>query len=259
MDALTEIPTITKLRLTEDFGTVWRDVRFDNFTTIVDMTIDASTGYYIESSLPNFMVNNPCLERLSIKFCPSYGRLGWSLDISYVFGELKAPIALKHLELLGRWKLSSNDCLAYLPHLDSLCISHDDDKGKSLQLLLSSIRHPLRRLSLPNGMQDDAEVFDFLKTYPGLEEFSVGPPGWKATDDQLRDALANHAHSLTKLTWEQSMFTCSEFDVAAVSQLKRLQSLSISLTSSMKNLVIGEVLVSTAVCPIVLNKPRPAN
>ena len=248
------MPSITALRLTEDFGTVWRDIRFDLFTTIVDLSIDASTGYFIEHNLPNFMVNNPCLERLCIKFFPGYGRLGWSLDLSYLFSEVKAPMALIHLELHGRWKLSSSSCMAYLPCLSSLCLSEDDDGGKSMCALLSSLSQPLRRLALPNGAREGGcqdSIFQHLQSYSGLSEFTVGPSGLPSSTGRLRDALSPHRDSLTKLTWEPAMFTCHDFDFAAISQLRNLQSLSITLISSMKNLVMGEVVIATAVCLVL--------
>ncbi|KIY68516.1 hypothetical protein CYLTODRAFT_443310, partial [Cylindrobasidium torrendii FP15055 ss-10] len=248
MDTLTEMPSINTLRLTEDFGTVWRDIRFDRFTSIVDLSIEASTGYFIEQNLPNFMVNNSGLERLCIKFCPSYGRLGWSLDMSEVFGELKNPMALEHLEFHGRWKLTSAECLQYLPNLSSICLSDDDDKGKSLELLLKSLKTPIKRLSLPNGAREKQVydiVSDFLCSYTGLEELTMGPSGFSSEKDSLKNALTPHTHTLRKLSWEQAMFTCSEFDFSAVSQLHNLQTLSVTLISSMKNIVMGEVLRPT--------------
>lgn len=250
MEALTCMPSITTLRLTEDFGTIWRDIRFDLFTTIRDLTIDAATGYFLELTLPNFMVNNPRLERLCIKFCPGYGRSGWSLDLTFLLGEVKEPIALQHLELHGRWKLSNSDCIQLVPHLSSLCLSDDDDHGKSLELLLCSLVHPLERLALPNGAREGHGhdiIYDHLESYSGLVELTVGPSGLSNSGDRLRKALFSHIPTLRKVSWEQAMFTRSDFDFAAISQLQNLQSLSISLLSSMKNIVMGEVIITTAV------------
>ncbi|KAK0458833.1 uncharacterized protein EV420DRAFT_1642553 [Desarmillaria tabescens] len=254
LDALTYLPKLTSLTLSGDTATNWCDINFHGFMNIVEFTIEAPTGEYLEHHLHTFMTNNPRLQRLCVTFQPPHLRIGWRLDVAYIFDKKKGPFALEHLELHGRWRISDPSCIGQLPSLASLCLSDDDDEGSSLALLLSHLVSPLKKLvfPLPAAKQrrlgkSDHILMAHLSSYSGLEELTVSALGVASQTELFREALPCHIDTLTKVVLNYAFWDISpcDYDFLAVSQFHNLQHLEVTLLSII--LTASEVVVPTVV------------
>ncbi|PBK67460.1 hypothetical protein ARMSODRAFT_310160 [Armillaria solidipes] len=256
LDALTNLPNLTTLTLSGDNATNWHDINFHSFRNIVDFTIEALAGEHLEHHLHDFMINNPRLRRLCVIFQPPYLRVGWKLDMAYIFDKEKGPFSLEHLELHGRWRISDPSCVGQLASLTSVCLSEDDDGGSSLIMLLSHLVSPLKKLVFPlpaarrKQGQSDHILTSHLFSYSGLEELTVNALGVSSQTVLFREALPRHVDTLTKVVLEYAFWEISpsDHDFLTVSQFHNLQHLEVTLLSII--LTANEVVVPTAVSSV---------
>lgn len=254
LDTLTHLPHLTTLTLSGDNATNWHDINFHSFRNIVDFTIEALAGEWLENHLHNFVINNPRLRRLCVIFQPPYLRAGCRLDVASIFDKERGPFSLEELELHGRWRISDSSCVAQLSSLTSVCLSEDDDGGSSLTMLLSHLISPLKKLvfPLPAARRQKEGKSDYILTchlllYSGLEELTVSAMGVASQTVLFREALPRHADTLTKIVLEYAFWEISpsDHDFLTVSQFHNLQHLEVTLLSII--LTTNEVVVSTAV------------
>ncbi|KAK0238043.1 hypothetical protein EDD85DRAFT_832740 [Armillaria nabsnona] len=254
LDALTNLPNLTTLTLSGDNATNWHDINFHSFRNIVDFTIEALAGEHLEHHLHDFMINNPRLRRLCVIFQPPYLRVGWKLDVAYIFDKEKGPFSLEHLELHGRWRISDPSCIGQLASLTSVCLSEDDDEGSSLIMLLSHLVSPLKKLVFPlpaarrrKQGKSDHILTSHLFSYSGLEELTVSAMGVASQTVLFREALPHHVDTLTKVVLEYAFWELSpsDHDFLTVSKFHNLRHLEVTLLSII--LTVNEVVVPTAV------------
>lgn len=257
LDALTNLPNLTTLTLSGDNATNWHDINFHSFRNIVDFTIEALAGERLEHHLHDFMINNPRLRRLCVIFQPPYLRVGWKLDVVYIFDKERGPFSLEHLELHGKWKISDPSCIGQLASLTSVCLSEDDDGGSSLTMLLSHLVSPLKKLVFPlpaarrrKQGKSDHILTSHLFSYSGLEELTVSAMGVASQTVLFREALPRHVDTLTKVILEYAFWELSpsDHDFLNVSKFHNLRHLEVTLLSII--LTVNEVVVPTAVSSV---------
>ncbi|KAK0203671.1 hypothetical protein DFS33DRAFT_1431213 [Desarmillaria ectypa] len=239
LDALTYLPKLTSLTLSGDNVTDWCDINFNSFTNIVDFAIDAPAGEHLVHHLHSFMINNPRFQRLCAIFEPPYHRVGWRLDVAYIFDK-EGPFDLEHLKPDSRWRISDPYCIAQPTSLTHICFSDDDGGGGSFAMLVS----PLKKLVFPMPAakrrkmgKGDHILTAHLSSYSDLEELTVSALGMASQTEFFRDALPRQVDTLTKVVLD--------YDFMAVSQFHNSQHLEVTLLSII--LTASEVVVLTAV------------